>query len=38
MENVIQNINNEQIKIWYSSSDLNDLKNKEKPIWLKAMK
>lgn len=36
MENMIQTMNNEQIKTWYSSSQLNNYKNKGKPIRLKA--
>lgn len=37
MENMIQTMNNEQIKTWYSSSQLNNYKNKGKPIRLKAL-
>lgn len=37
MENMIQIMNNEQIKTWYSSSQLNNYKNKGKPIRLKAL-
>lgn len=37
MENMIQIMNNEQNKTWYSSSQLNNYKNKGKPVWLKAM-